>query len=116
MEFKVQENLIDNEISYLENKIAKVNFENTVIVDGMEEVDIEMLKSFYQEKEHYKVIAFYYMVTNGNEFKVKYHKDSFIDTARADVVIVEIPYYKQKDFKKVWKKILRKFLKESLKK
>ena len=47
------------------------------------------------------------MVTNGNEFKVKYYKDSFIDTAQADVVIVEIPYYKQKDFKKVWKKILK---------
>jgi len=112
MEFKVQEMLTNNEIDYLENKIAKVNFENTVIVDGMEEVDIEMLKSFYQEKFHYKVIAFYYMITNDNEFKVKYHKDSFIDTARADVVIVEIPYYKQKDFKKVWKKILRKFLKK----
>ena len=108
MEFKVQERLTNDEINYLKNRIAKVNFENAVIVDGMEEVNIEILKSFYQEKEQYKVIAFYYMVTNGNEFKVKYHKDSFIDTARADVVIVEIPYYKQKDFKKVWKKILKK--------
>ena len=50
MEFKVQERLTNNDINYLKNKIAKVNFENTVIVDGMEEVDIEMLKSFYQEK------------------------------------------------------------------
>lgn len=107
MEFKVQERLTNNDINYLKNKIEKVNFENTVIVDGMEEVDIKMLKSFYQEKEHYKVIVFYYMVTNGNEFKVKYHKDAFIDTALADVVVVEIPYYKQKDFKKVWKRILR---------
>ena len=108
MEFKVQERLTNDEINYLKNKIAKVNFENTVIVDGMEEVDIEMLKSFYQEKEHYKVIAFYYMVTDSNEFKVKYHKDSFIDTARADVVIVEIPYYKQKDFKIINKNILKR--------
>lgn len=107
MDFKVQEKLTENDILYIKNKVKKFDFKKCYFVDGMKEINFVTVKDYFQMKEGFKIVVVYHMITNGNNIKIKYFKDqivgSEINFMKADVLAVEVPYYKQEDFEKQWR-------------